>query len=119
MLVSVCTALHYLELFVKMRLMGVTGPTEYKPLKEERAVELGSELIGEVFLYGVAASYIMYEYYKSVKKEQERDDNQDMQLAKLHERLKALDVEMDNVKAKVIALEQTTTGSKPSKRGKS
>ena len=114
-----CAALHYLEVFVKMRLMGLSGPAEYQPLREERAVQLGSEIIGEVFLYSVAASFLLYEYYRSVRKDQERDDSQDLKLVKIQERLKALDKEMNDMKAKVQVLEQNMTDSKSSQNKRS
>lgn len=102
-----------------MRLMGVSGPAEYQPLREERAVQLGSEIIGEVFLYSVAASFLLYEYYRSVRKDQEREDLQDLKLVKIQERLKTLDKEMNDMKAKVQVLEQNMTGSKPSQNKRS
>lgn len=56
--------------------MGMHGKVEYKPLSEERAVELGIEILGEAFLYSVAAGYIVYEYWRSAKKDQMNEDHQ-------------------------------------------
>ena len=49
--------------------MGMKGKVESKPLSEERAVEMGSEIIGEAFLYSVAAAYIVFEYWRSTRKD--------------------------------------------------
>ena len=47
---------------MRLRIMGMKGKVEYKPLSEERAVEIGSEILGETFLYSMAAACIVYEY---------------------------------------------------------
>ena len=91
---------------MKMRLMGVAGPTEVQPLREEKAVELGAEIIGEAFLYSIAASFLMFEYYRGVRKEQKKDDSQDSQILRLGDRLKELDKEMREVKTKIDGLEK-------------
>lgn len=89
-----------------MRLMGIQGPTEIQPLKEEKAVELGAEILGEAFLYGIAASVILYEYYRSVKKEEKRDEDQDRSIQKLQEELTRLGSEMKQVEQRLLTIEQ-------------
>lgn len=89
-----------------MRLMGIQGPTEIQPLKEEKAVELGAEILGEAFLYGIAASVILYEYYRSVKKEEKRDEDQDSSIQKLQEELTRLGSEMKQVEQRLLTIEQ-------------
>lgn len=101
------TVLHYLENFVRMRLMGVSGPTEVQPLKEERAAELGADILGELFLYGTAAGYLTYEYYRSVKKEQDRDNTQDSDIDSLQESLKRVSSEVREMREKLLLLEQS------------
>lgn len=78
--------------------MGRTGPTHVKPLTEERAAELGAEIIGDTFVYGVAASIIVFEYYRSKRKEQEAEDTQNSDIAKLNDAIKSLEVEIKDIK---------------------
>ena len=99
--------LHRLELFVKLRIMGMTGKAEYQPLNEERAVELGSEIIGEFFLYTVAASYIVYEYWRSVKKEQKREEDQLQQIVNLEDRTRQLERDLASLRQSAQTLEQS------------
>ena len=73
--------------------MGMKGK-EYKPLSEERAVELGSEILGETFLYSIAAGYIVYEYWRSVKKEQKKQDDQNHHISELESRATRLEEQM-------------------------
>ena len=81
-------------MFVRLRLMGMKGKTEYKPVTEERAVELGSEILGETFLYSVAAAYIVYEYWRSVKKEQRKEDVQNRHISDLQTQTAKLEQQM-------------------------
>ena len=81
-----------------MRWMGTTGPTHVKPLTEERAAELGAEIIGDTFVYSVAASFIIFEYVHSKKKEQDTKGTQNTQIAKLNDSIQRLEREMKDIK---------------------
>jgi len=96
---------------VKMRLMGVSGPTEVKRLSEEQAVNRGTEIIGELVIYAIASSAIVAEYYRSSRKDKVAEDSQDEKISKLSERLNKLDMEMKTVRTQLDKLEQ----SKPKK----
>ena len=86
---------------MKMRWMGTTGPTHVKPLTEEKAAELGAEIIGDTFVYSVAASLIVFEYVRSKKKEQDAEDTQNSQIAKLNDSLRKLEREMKDIKKRL------------------
>ena len=81
-----------------MRWMGTTGPTHVKPLTEEKAAELGAEIIGDTFVYGVAASIVIFEYVRSKKKEQDAEDSQNDQIANLNDSMQRLEREMKDIK---------------------
>ena len=97
-------AFHRMEMFVKMRLMGAKGPAQVQPLKEERAIEVGAELIGEAFIFSVAAVFVLYEYNKSVKKEAVKEEVIKQEMANMRTQLDSLGEDMRLVKE---ALEQT------------
>ena len=84
-----------------MRWIGTTGPTHVKPLTEERAAELGAEIIGDTFVYSVAASLIIFEYVRSKKKEQDAEDTQNNQIAKLNDSMRRLEREMKDIKKRL------------------
>lgn len=96
-LLSCSVALHHLEMFVKFRLMGASGSVEYAVLSEERAAELGAEMIGEFFVYGTAASLILYEYWKSVQRGQEKDESQDEKIRRLEHRIKETELDVQKL----------------------
>ena len=101
-----CAVVHRLEMFVKMRTMGVKGPTQVHALKEDQAAQIGADLIGEMFVYGTAALAIVYEYWRSTKRDQVKDLSQDEQIMALYNRVTELNKEIKDVKNKVSVLEQ-------------
>ncbi len=107
------SGLHKLEMFVKMRLMGVVGATEVQPLKEEKAVELGAEILGEMFLYGIAAGFLVFEYYRGVRKERAQESGQDTRITELYGQVEKLSRDMEDVRTELRSLEQSISSKKP------
>ena len=101
-----------MEVFVKMRLMGVSGPTQVKALSDEKAVQIGAEIIGELVVYTIASSAIIAEYIRSSRKGQAVEETQDQKIAKLHDRLHKLDREVNIVKRKIKQIEADIPPSK-------
>lgn len=106
--------IHKLEVFVKMRWMGTTGPTHAKPLSDERAAELGAEIIGDTFVYAVAASLIIFEYHRSVRKEQAAEETQNSEIARLSESVGRLENELQNIRNSIenLSSKSNTTETK-------
>ena len=99
---------------MRLRLMGMKGKMEYQPLSEERAAELGSEILGEAFLYTVAASYIVYEYWNSRRKEQQKTEVQDSCIAQLQAQTQKLESEMARLR-QILEHNNTTSCTSQSK----
>lgn len=59
---------HYLEVNVKARLLNLSKPKEVVKLNEQAAIELGSDLIGEIFMFTIAATTVIFEYNRQTKK---------------------------------------------------
>lgn len=93
---------------MKFRVMGASGSVEYALLSEERAAEIGAEMIGEFFVYGTAASLILYEYWKSVQRGQEKDESQDEKIRKLDSKLMELEIEVQKLH-KQLTVEKNRT----------
>lgn len=90
-----------------MRVMGATGPTHIKPLKEDKAVEMGAEFLGEAFIYSVAASFLMFEYWRSSRKEALLEAEQDRDIDVLQEKLKNVQQTLNTISDKMAALEHS------------
>lgn len=94
-------AYHKLQIFVRMRLMGSKAPIEVQPLSEEKAVEMGSELLGELILFSVGVGYISYEYFRSVQKGKHKEDSQDNLIAKLNDRVNDMETQLKTIKTEL------------------
>lgn len=92
-------------MFVKFRLMGAKGKVEYSRLNDEKSAEVGAEMLGEAFLYGVAASYMLYEYVKSVKKGIEKETNTNDSIADLQKQMGLLSSQVERLSAIAEKLE--------------
>lgn len=90
-----------------MRVIGVTGPTRIQPLKKEKAIEVGAEIIGEAFVYSVAASFIVFEYWKSSRKEASLESEQDKDIDLLMDKLQNVDGDIDSLKDKLQNVEKS------------
>ena len=78
--------------------MGSKAPIEVQPLAEEKAVEIGSELLGELLLFSVGVGYIGYEYFRSVQKGKHKEDSQDNLIAKLNDRVNEMEKQLKSIK---------------------
>ena len=56
-----------------MKLLGLGSPDKVQPLTEKAAIELGSELLGEFFVFGTAAGAILLEYVRQSHNKSSKD----------------------------------------------
>ena len=89
---------------------------EYAPLNEQKAVEVGAEMLGELFLYSTAASFIFYEYWRSAKKDEIKENATDAILEELTNSVKILNKELAEIKEQ---LKKTEAGKRADKNKKS
>lgn len=87
--------------------MGATGATHIRPLKEEKAIEVGAEIIGEAFIYSVAASFIMYEYWRSSRKEATLEAEQDREIDVLQDKLRNMEQIITEIESRILRLEKS------------
>lgn len=59
---------HWCEVNVKARLLNLGSPKEVARLNEQAAIDLGSELIGDMFIFFVGAAAIVAEYARQSRK---------------------------------------------------
>ena len=85
--------------------MGGIGKVEYSPLKEDRAVEIGSEMIGEMVVYGIAAGVLFYELWNSRKLSEEKERALNDRLTNLNELITKQECELILVNARLEKLE--------------
>lgn len=106
-------------MFAKMRIVGATGPTHVQPLKEEKAVEVGAEILSEAFVYAVASSFILYEYWSSRQKAAAQEAEQDRDIDVLENKLKDAEDRLCKVEATIKTLQNSVkSGAVPNTKNK-
>ena len=101
--------------------MGSKAPIEVQPLTEEKAVEMGSELLGELLLFSIGVGYISYEYSRSVQKGKHKEDSQDNLIAKLNDKVNDMETQLKMIKIELekSKLEKDSKNSQNQERTKS
>ena len=75
-----------------MRLLGLGKAKEVKPLNNEMAVELGADMLSEVFVYGVASFTVYLEYRRQQRKDVRHEDSQNTRLLDIEQTMKDLEL---------------------------
>lgn len=102
---------HWLETKVKMRLMGLSGPDKVQPLSEQKAVDVGSELLGESLIFGIATVMLVFEYRRGQRKEETKEDLQNQKIIDLQNQVKELELTLETNSAQVRELTRLVHGS--------
>lgn len=102
---------HWLETKVKMRLMGLSGPDKVQPLSEQKAVDVGAELLGESLIFGIATVMLVFEYRRGQRKEETKEDLQNQKIIDLQNQVKELELTLETNSAQVRELTRLVHGS--------
>lgn len=106
---------HWCEVNVKARLLNLGSPREVAKLNEQAAIDLGSELIGDMFMFVIGAAAIIAEYTRQSRKISDEKaalesrlqqiENQTGQLVELNKSLEkrymSIENQLDEFKEKV------------------
>ena len=66
---------------------------------------MGSEILSEAFLYSVAADYIVFEYWRSVRKDQRQEEAQNHEIADLQVQTERLEQQMTQLQHTLDSLQ--------------
>ena len=109
------TGSHKFSVIVK-RLALNNHRTDVMPLPDKEAVELGADIIGEVFVYSIAAVILTREYIDSSTKTSAKESKLNAKLEELEQSIDALNnkhtAERDALHARVALLEEELAGLK-------
>ena len=84
--------------------MGLKGPVNVKELNEDKAVELGAEMLGQAVIYGIGAGTIFFEINRSQRKEQQKEDEQNDKIQLLKETIDNLGLDIEHQAAQIREL---------------
>lgn len=104
---SLLPVLHRFDMFVRLRVMGLAGPVEVRPLQEEVAMETGADLLGEIIVFGFGVGIIVLEYGRQQRKEAQREKNQSDQIGDLLNKVEILTRRMDDLDQQITEVKNT------------
>ncbi|RWS25415.1 OPA3-like protein [Leptotrombidium deliense] len=103
---------HWMEVNVKMKMLGLGKPREVQKLNEAMAIELGAELLGECIIFLVGALTIAGEYVRQSRKTAQQEERTEERWTSLEKRVAELEfltdrqaAELRNVTRHTFALE--------------
>ncbi|XP_063425624.1 optic atrophy 3 protein homolog [Mytilus trossulus] len=100
---------HSMDFTVQSKLLGFGKPKKVKSLSEDEARNLGTKLVGETLVYGISASFLLFEYRRSLKndkiKERRRKDEIAEILRKIHDNEMMTEVKIKELKKQISTLE--------------
>lgn len=91
---------HWCEVKVKSRLLNLGSPKEVVRLNEQAAIDLGSELLGDTFMFTVAAVALVAEYTRQSRKVAEEK-------AALESRFQQIEGKNSDILVKLNSLEES------------
>ncbi|XP_052105928.1 uncharacterized protein LOC127738644 isoform X2 [Mytilus californianus] len=62
-------------------------PIEVKPLSDDEADRLGTRLLGETLVYGISAGLLLYEYNRSSRNDQIKEEKRKFEIATLQRKI--------------------------------
>ncbi|VDI47328.1 Hypothetical predicted protein [Mytilus galloprovincialis] len=78
---------HLSDFTSQSKLFGFGKPIRVKPLSEDEAINLGTRLLGETLVYGVSASILLYEYNRSSRNDQIKEERRKFEIATLQRKI--------------------------------
>ncbi|CDK26525.1 unnamed protein product [Kuraishia capsulata CBS 1993] len=98
--VNVAQNMHILDTRLRMKLLGKKNVT-VRPLNENKAIESGASFLSEAFIFSVASSAILYESYRSRKKELTRRESVADDIATLQDEIEYLKRKLEEYNMKL------------------
>ena len=90
------SAYNWLVTNVRIRTMGTQGKVKVIKLTEDKAIELGAEIIGELTIFTISTLIIVAEYSRQSKKSQAKEDTQNKKIKTLESELVQLKSQMNS-----------------------
>ena len=99
-------------MFVRLRVMGLAGPVEVRPLQEETALETGADLLGEIVVFGFGVGIFTLEYIRTQRKEARREQKQTDQIGNLVNKVEVLTTKLNDLDQQMAEMKSTVQQTK-------
>ena len=91
---------------VRIKTMGSEGRVKVLKLTEEKAIELGSELIGELTIFTISTVLIAAEYARQSNKAQAKEEAQNEKLSNLRSEIDSLKSQIDSHEKRLAYIQE-------------
>ncbi|KAM5578239.1 OPA3-like protein [Rosa sericea] len=109
-IINIAQANHRFTTNVQRRIYGHSTDVAIRPLNEEKAVQAAAELLGELFVFTVAGTALIFEVQRSSRSEARKEELRKQELQALKQRDEELEREVQLLKKKLEELEQLAKG---------
>ncbi|KAL5008178.1 hypothetical protein ScPMuIL_013759 [Solemya velum] len=83
---------HWADVNIRMRMLGLGKAGSVEPLSESMAIELGAEMLGEFIIFSIASGTLYFEYQRSSKKEQIKEEERKQEMREFERRVEDLGI---------------------------
>lgn len=97
---------HKFDTTIKLRILGLGRVKDVQPMSEEAAIDLSSEMLGELIIFSVGAGCIYLEYRRQLKKDQNKEEFQNSRIQELESTVSDLGMEIEQQKAQIAELKR-------------
>lgn len=110
---------HSIHFTLQSKLLGFNSPGRVKSVSEDEALNIGTKILGETLVYGISATFLLYEYTKSQIKENARTKEmaqlkQEIRLLKMNTEAEIICMRKQMVKNEKIVLSDVGRNDRPS-----
>ncbi|KAJ8309141.1 hypothetical protein KUTeg_014015 [Tegillarca granosa] len=92
---------HRMEISWRRKGLGLSSAEKIQPLKEETAIMLGAELLGEVVVYSIATSIFLFEWSRRYANEEIKEEKRKQELDAIISRISELELQTEAQEAKL------------------
>ncbi|KDP24058.1 hypothetical protein JCGZ_25715 [Jatropha curcas] len=109
-IINIAQANHRFTTTVQRRIYGHATNVAIRPLDEEKAVQAAADLIGELFVFTVAAAAVTFEVQRSSRSEARKEEMRIRELQEMKQRDEELAKEVELLKRKLEDPEKLVKG---------
>ncbi|XP_057508273.1 OPA3-like protein isoform X2 [Actinidia eriantha] len=105
-IINIAQANHRFTINMQRRIYGRATDVAIRPLNEEKAVQAAADLLGELFVFTVAGTAIVFEVQRSARSEARKEEERKQEIQAMKQRDEDLAREVELIKHKVAELQQ-------------
>lgn len=109
-IIDIAQANHRFSVNMQRRIYGHSTDVAIRPLNEEKAVQVAADLLGELFVFTVAGTAIIFEVQRSARSEARKEEQRKQEIQAMRQRDEDLARELEVLKHKVAEMEQHAKG---------